>query len=218
MRASKARVAMIDAAEQLIAEQGLAVLTLKAVQDAAGQSNKSAAQYHFGSRDGLIAAVVEARMAPVNRRRQEILDAWESEEIVPSVRQVVEALVVPLAAETLGREDSFYARFLAQALVDPGLAGILQKHLQAESSRQVQTLLVANTDVPAEVGRARAAEILSLVVSSLAMRERRARTSNDVTAFVADLIEICIAIVGAPGASTTSLAVAQVSELQGATS
>lgn len=209
---------MIDAAEQLIAEQGLALLTLKAVQETAGQSNKSAAQYHFGSRDGLIAAVIEARMAPVNRRRQEILEGWDAAQIVPSVRQVVEALVVPLAVETLGREDSCYARFLAQALVDPGLAGILQKHLQAESSRQVQALLAASADVPAELGRTRAAEILSLVVSSLAMRERRARTRDEVTTFVADLIEICIAIVEAPSASTSSLAAAQVTELQGVTS
>ncbi|MCU1639860.1 MAG: taurine dioxygenase [Nocardia sp.] len=45
---------MIDAAERLIAERGLAAVTLQDVQNAAGQSNRSAAKYHFGSRDGLL--------------------------------------------------------------------------------------------------------------------------------------------------------------------
>ena len=47
---------MIDAAERLAAERGMAAMSLREVQAAAGQRNKSAAQYHFGSRAGLIEA------------------------------------------------------------------------------------------------------------------------------------------------------------------
>ena len=45
-----------------------------AVQEAAGQGNKSAVQYHFGDRDGLIQAVMDARMAPANKRRMGMLE------------------------------------------------------------------------------------------------------------------------------------------------
>lgn len=143
---------MIDAAERLVAERGMPAMTLKDVQIAADQSNKSAAKYHFGSRDGLIEAVVEARMSPVDRCRQEILDEWARQGLSPTPRQAVEALVQPLAAQTLGRPGSRYARFLVQATFDPALADIIQKHMSAKSFRHVHDLLVNLAEVP---GRSR---------------------------------------------------------------
>jgi AcrR family transcriptional regulator len=56
---SGARTAMVDAAERLMAERGIAAVSLREVQDAAEQRNKSAAHYHFGSREGLIRAIIE---------------------------------------------------------------------------------------------------------------------------------------------------------------
>ena len=53
-----ARVAAIDAAEALFAERGLDGVTTREILDAAGQKNQSALQYHFGSREGLILALV----------------------------------------------------------------------------------------------------------------------------------------------------------------
>ena len=64
---------MIDAAERLVAEKGLAALTVQAVQDAAGQRNKSAVQYHFGGRDGLVRALLAARMDEPNQERTAML-------------------------------------------------------------------------------------------------------------------------------------------------
>ena len=91
---------MIDAAERLVAERGLAALTLRDVQTEAGQANKSAAQYHFGSREGLLAAVVESRMRPAGERRRELLDTIDLDANPPTMRALVEALVLPLAEQT----------------------------------------------------------------------------------------------------------------------
>ncbi|MFI8664729.1 hypothetical protein ACIGKR_32415 [Rhodococcus qingshengii] len=132
------RQAMIAAAEQIIAEQGLHALTLTGVQIAANQSNKSAAKYHFGSHEGLIEAIVETRMSSVDTRRQELLNEMARLGSPATVRQAVEALVRPLAAETLGRPGSRYARFLVQALFNPALAELIQKHLRAESYKYVR--------------------------------------------------------------------------------
>lgn len=114
---------MIDAAERLVAERGLAALTVQAVQDAAGQRNKSAVQYHFGGRQGLVNALVAARMAPTNERRTAMLLALGPE---ASTRDLVEVLVVPLVESVLGRRPSYWARFLVQAIGDPttGLAAL----------------------------------------------------------------------------------------------
>ena len=64
---------MIDAAERIVAERGFSAMTVRAVQESAGQANKSAVQYHFGDRDGLIRAVLQRRMAVPNQQRTSML-------------------------------------------------------------------------------------------------------------------------------------------------
>ncbi|MGF7121097.1 TetR/AcrR family transcriptional regulator [Rhodococcus sp. AG1013] len=204
MTRTTARQAMIDAAERLVAERGMPAMTLKDVQIAADQSNKSAAKYHFGSRDGLIEAVVEARMSPVDRRRQEILDEWARQGLSPTPRQVVEALVQPLAAQTLGRPGSRYARFLVQATFDPALADIIQKHMSAKSFRHMHDLLVNLAEVPREVAAWRASDAITLAMVTLAMREGQDRTPRQTAAIVSDLVDICVAVLTAPMSPETT--------------
>ncbi len=114
---------MIDAVERLAAERGLAGVTVQAVQDAAGQRNKSAVQYHFGGLQGLVNALLATRMAPASERRLSML-LWLPES--PSTRELVEVLVVPLVESVLARHPSYWARFLIQAIGDPatGLAAL----------------------------------------------------------------------------------------------
>lgn len=128
---------MIDAAERLAAERGLAALTVQAVQEAAGQRNKSAVQYHFGGRQGLVTALIEHRMAPAAERRTALLLALGDR---PSTRELVEVLVVPLVESVLSRTPSYWARFLVQAISDPGtgltaLASIDDQALRAANAR-----------------------------------------------------------------------------------
>ncbi len=68
---------ILDAAERLYAEQGVAATSLRTIMKAAG-ANIAAVHYHFGSRAGLIQALLERRAEPVNRVRLEMLDALEA--------------------------------------------------------------------------------------------------------------------------------------------
>lgn len=197
------RQAMLEAAEQIIAERGMPALTLKDVQIAANQSNKSAAKYHFGSREGLIEALVELRMAPIDARRQELLDELERAGAPLTARQAVEALIRPLAAETLGRPGSRYARFLVQALFDPALADMIQKHLRAESYRHVHRRLVDLCPAPGEIAEWRADSIVVLGMTTLAAREGAQRTAAQTTAVVSDLVDTCVAVLEAPASDST---------------
>src|SRR5262245_54265440 len=95
---ASARAQMIDAAERIAAERGLAAMSLREVQAAAGQRNKSAAQYHFGSKEGLVEAIATERMGAVGVRRRQMLDALGPS---PTRRELVEALVAPLAEHVL---------------------------------------------------------------------------------------------------------------------
>ena len=63
------REKLIIAAEQLFAERGIQDVSLRQINNAAGQRNASATHYHFGSRDTLVRAIFEFRMTGIDQRR-----------------------------------------------------------------------------------------------------------------------------------------------------
>src|SRR3954447_16573999 len=109
VRGEAARSALVEAAERLFAQQGIEGVSLRDVSAAAGQRNHNAAQYHFGDRLGLVAAVYENRMRVVNERRLAYLQGVEDD----NVRGLVAAIIVPLV-EVVSEVDGWYARFQAR--------------------------------------------------------------------------------------------------------
>lgn len=95
--------ALIRAAERLFAERGSDQVSLREVTTEAGATNASAVQYHFGGRRGLIRAVLAKHDIDVERRRHELLDAYEAGDRT-DIRVLAHALVQPLADE-LGNDD-----------------------------------------------------------------------------------------------------------------
>lgn len=173
---------MIDAAERLAAESGLGSMSLREVMAAADQRNKTAAQYHFGSREGLIAAVVDARMSPINERRMELLAGLPSD---PTIRQVAEVLVRPLAEAVVGEHDSKWARFLLQSWADPTVQDVVQRSFSASGYRRVRTLLT-ELGVPPR----RATQAVGLLVMTLAGWEAGHRQGLSRAALVSDLVDV----------------------------
>jgi len=199
---------MIDAAERLAAERGIGAMSLREVQAAAGQRNKSAAQYHFGSREGLIEAVITSRMGPVNDRRLEMLAELPD---APALRELVEALVEPLAAATVGRSGSCWARFLLQGWVDPTLERVVRRSFEASSFRTVRKLLLASVDhLPEHLRAQRVDHAVGFVVMALAGAEMtaatRRRAAPPVDASVTELVDSCCGLLLAPTSSDTELA------------
>ena len=191
---------MIDAAERLVAERGLAALTAQAVQDAAGQRNKSAVHYHFGGRQGLVNALVAARMGPANERRTSMLLALGPE---ATTRQLVEALVVPLIESVLGRTPSFWARFLVQAIGDPttGLAALAA--VDDEPIQVAQTRLEAQlAHLPETTRTLRVQSTFGYACVALAAYEVGALpadlTGDELTA---EIVDACCGLVGAPSSN-----------------
>jgi AcrR family transcriptional regulator len=111
--------ALLCAAEMLIARHGVGAVSLRAISVAAGQRNNSAAQYHFGSKAGLVTALVNARLGPINARRAELLAAADACGRGHDADALVEALAVPLVEFSLNQRDGHYARFLAVSYSDP---------------------------------------------------------------------------------------------------
>lgn len=188
---------MIDAAERIAAEQGLGAMTVRAVQEAAGQANKSAVQYHFGDRDGLIRAVVDARMAPANERRTSMLLALDDD---AELRDLVEAYVLPLAESVQSRQPSYWARFLLQAVNDPKIGLAVMDSVQSEAFRAVQRRLLARLDHVVEPLRAnRLGAALGFVCAALAAFEVAGPPDGvDTATLNTDLVDACVGLLAAP--------------------
>ena len=71
------RERILDAAERLFAERGFMSISLRDITTAAGV-NLAAVNYHFGSKEALLEAVLERRIQPVNRQRLALLDEMEA--------------------------------------------------------------------------------------------------------------------------------------------
>ena len=69
---------LLDAAESLFADHGFAATSLRMITSAAGV-NLASVNYHYGSKEALIQAVLERRLGPLNRDRLRRLDAIEAE-------------------------------------------------------------------------------------------------------------------------------------------
>ena len=105
--------ALILAAERLIATHGLWGASLRQITDAAGVRNASAVQYHFGSREGLLAAVYENRFREIDARRLANLAEIERSGRQDDLRAVVNAIVKGLSEELKERpEGNYFIRFL----------------------------------------------------------------------------------------------------------
>lgn len=91
---------MVEAAEKLFAEKGFDVVSVRDITQAAG-GNVAAVNYHFGSRDGLVAVVMHRYITPVNEARMARLDALErkwSGKAIP-LEETLQAVVLPLVEQ-----------------------------------------------------------------------------------------------------------------------
>src|ERR1700761_7204515 len=73
-----ARRQLLDAALRLFATQGIAAVSLREIRLAAKQRNAGALHYHFGSKEGLLKAVLERELPPLVARRRELLALAEA--------------------------------------------------------------------------------------------------------------------------------------------
>ena len=94
--AGETRERILDVAERLFANTGFASTSLRDITAEAGV-NLAAVNYHFGSKEALLVAILERRIRPVNDRRLALLDELESRTADggPTLEQIVAAFVSP---------------------------------------------------------------------------------------------------------------------------
>jgi AcrR family transcriptional regulator len=120
MPTDRTRSAILEAAERLYADRGFADVTLRDIVAAAGV-NLAAVNYHFGSKDELIAELFVTRSLALNRERlSELRTAEERGGGRAEISDVLRALVGPSLRGCLGpdKQRSAAARFMIRASIE----------------------------------------------------------------------------------------------------
>jgi AcrR family transcriptional regulator len=100
-RATRERI--INAAETLFAEQGVDSTSLLEIAGTAGQKNRSALQYHFTNKEGLLDAVLDKHNRQISQSRSQMLDELDRRGNY-SLYELIEALVLPMASQLDNRD------------------------------------------------------------------------------------------------------------------
>lgn len=111
--ASCVRENLLDVAERLFAQNGIAETSVRTITAEAGV-NVASINYYFGSREGLFQEILARRLKPLNDERLRLLDEaiQRAGEQAPAVQDVLHALVAP--AIYLCFEHPYFARLASQ--------------------------------------------------------------------------------------------------------
>lgn len=142
---SESKRRLLDAAELLFAERGFEAVSVRDITQLA-KANVAAINYHFGTRDGLIALVVTRYLTPVNEERLARLDVLERKgpgKAVP-VEEIINAFVRPLVglARKFELSERHYCMLLGRifALQGSGLPKAMDDQMRQLGERFARAL------------------------------------------------------------------------------
>ena len=112
--ATVTRERLLRAGERLFAQHGSDAVRVREINVLARQRNSSALHYHFGSRDGLLGAILARHREPIEARRSAMLDRLEADGRTDDLRAIVETMIVPFTGELATGSGRDYLRILPQ--------------------------------------------------------------------------------------------------------
>jgi AcrR family transcriptional regulator len=198
---------LLDAAERLFAEVGYEQASMRALTTAAGV-NLAAANYHFGSKAGLLQAVLRRRVGPVNAARMAALDALDACGGTPTVEDVLSAFLRPVVhcAEVFeGGPDSTFRRCIGRLTSMPGEhSALIGQVFQEVVERTLRALGEALPHLPEEDLHWRFQFTLGGLLTVISDPERMHMISggrcdpNDADAFLDQLLAFSVGAFRAP--------------------
>lgn len=114
------KTSLLDAAERVFASKGIDGASLRAITREA-DVNLASVHYHFGSKEGLVRAVLARRLRPLNRQRLELLDRCLEGGDPPQLEHILQAFIDPVFAlmdpASEGRIE--FLKVMSRALGEP---------------------------------------------------------------------------------------------------
>src|ERR1700754_1055208 len=144
-KSAATRAKLIAVAERLFAEKRDEGVSLAEINRVARQRHSNACHYHFGSKDGLIQAILDKHVPAISSSRNAMFDAMEVTG-AGTLGEIVRAFVRPVAAKLFdpnGGKD--FIRFNAQPVARHTLAsrGVASPYSMPEIDRLTRKLKAA---------------------------------------------------------------------------
>jgi TetR/AcrR family transcriptional regulator, regulator of cefoperazone and chloramphenicol sensitivity len=201
--ATPTRDLLIDAGRRLFAELGAFRAPLKQVVEAAGQRNTSALHYHFGSREGLLTAIIEHHNETIEAERERLLDELNVAGRGGDLRALVAAVVIPFSRLLADDDGRQFLAIVAQLADLFDRWNVPSERTPAQALRAFLAIeSVLDPSLGADLRHERVTRFLELVTEALGgraralSRGRRPALSTD--AFVANLIDMAVGALSAP--------------------
>ena len=151
---------LLNAAEALFIDAGYAGMSARAIADKAGV-NIAAMGYHFGSKQGLLEAVLIRRIAPINTSRRLRLAAVP-ERRAESIRAILHAFLWPVF---FNEHEAPARRLMGRVMTEP--ADVVEPLLNFVFSDVIEQFVVAAAACFPKQDRALIAQKFSFVVGAL---------------------------------------------------
>ncbi len=196
--ATDTRKRLITEAERLFAEQGIYQARSQDIIAAAGQRNASALTYHFGSRRGVIDAILQKHGDPLDQERAAVWADFDNDQ-TPSL---IQALILPLARCLATSSGRCYLRILVQLSAEFGHWDTAPANVPANLNAILRLL---RDQTPAQDRAQRGERVLGMIqlmTASLAERARQIEKGEplDLTddMYTANLVDMLVAIICSP--------------------
>jgi AcrR family transcriptional regulator len=205
-QAEDTRQRLIDAATREFAAHGVHAASLLEVTRQAGQRNRGAVHYHFGSREGMLVAVLEQQVDFLAAREKELL-AIAKERPDDDIESVVQAFVRPaVELGDLGWQGRCYLVILGELVeedrdkVDPQVVEVLER----TGGPEAFDLLRSRTPpMPDELRAERLSLVTGFILRAVADRARAreretSRAQLETELFIANLVAMVRGMLTAP--------------------
>lgn len=208
------RQKIIATAERLFAEQGVDAVSLNEITREAGQKNKSALSYHFGSKESLLLAIIEKHEATILEQRNAYLDDLVQRKSL-SIESAVRAFVYPLAAKLDDPDGGkYFLSILAQLASCPTLKLYkLRPDYITREERMMKIFRELTPNTPDELRQPRLMQISSLLFHSLSYQasiiDKRKNARRLCQVFTDNLVDAIVAIVATEPSRVTRLTLAE---------
>lgn len=172
------RSKILDTAEKLFANNGVASVSLREINAAAGVS-PSVLHYHFGGRDELIAMLLERRLPALNAARSAMLQELQNSGKEVTVRQLLAVTVLPLVRllQEDGKAGQRFVKVLARLHLERNAVyqTLTMKYYPESRLEVFDELMQRCPNCTAEILETRLAMAIDAMFSTLAAFDMAAR-------------------------------------------
>lgn len=208
-RGELTRIALIEAAEELFAENGIDNVSLRQIGDAIGSDNNAVVSYYFGSKAGLLKAIYEYRVPALEARRTELLRLADEHGNGGDTLVLLHALWAPIFEQRNAHGKPSYAGLLASLEHAPPLISMVELSQQHPTTRELAERLQHSAG---DIGEALFWQRLRLITLMMVAAihdsvklENEGRQRSKIDAVFADALNMSAAAMTVPLGSAKTL-------------